>query len=398
MGISTVNLVKNFIIPFNPNDGENIKLIYENNLNQSELELDEEIKIISMSAYLKSFKAYSNIKSLPVALLPEYTPGESDTERLKKALQAEWNCQRFHLALYYKLANTNWYQIGEISLSNKENYPFEVHSLMDIFTDGLAQELGKNTSIGASLVDVNYGIIQSQDILNIHGTINKEFVLYTKEIIIVGGEEMASTFDASAIISGIINSARLPIGDTVQAYNDRLAIISGYTGTSKASIPCFIGSSMLIKELELIDLPAPLNSFSSLVNSNQDEVVIWNGSTFSTRKLTSDDMPEESGGGTIGTGISDFYDASMPVIANGTPDNIVSVSYFDDLLFRRILFVASKGGKTRYLNTTTATCEGSPYSLITPDHVGQVVIDTVAEEAYMAMNRFATGWKKITVS
>lgn len=158
-----------------PYDTDRIFTIYENT-GQSAEYLGKGLEILTVNTYLKNLKCYSVIKSLPGGLMPNFELTDTETDRLAKTLQVEWNSPRKHLAVYFGLGDGDWLPIGAASLLAPFGYPFRIHNLLDLFTDNLAAELGIGAKIGVNVVDVNYGLLSHNDVVVITGSYVEEHV------------------------------------------------------------------------------------------------------------------------------------------------------------------------------------------------------------------------------
>lgn len=173
-------------------DGNNIVTIYQN----SDLTIGDELlpghTIINFNSFVKNLKAFARIASLPEAPLPSFSLEDSQTDKLYKTLDVEWKSARKQLNLYISTGD-DWSQVGSISMLNPYGYPFRIYTLLDLFTDNLALELGENGKIGVQVQDVGYGLLTAQDSVTIHGSYVEEiFASYenkpdTTYVIVQGG-------------------------------------------------------------------------------------------------------------------------------------------------------------------------------------------------------------------
>lgn len=134
-------------------------------------------QILSANAFVKNLKAYAKIDSLPPIKLPNFKLEDSETDKLYKTLDIEWNSARKQLNLYISDNPNDWFLIGAISLLNPSGYPYRMYNLMDLYTDNLAIELGENGRIGVQITDVGYGLLQGSDTLTIHGSYLQEIAI-----------------------------------------------------------------------------------------------------------------------------------------------------------------------------------------------------------------------------
>ncbi len=134
-------------------------------------------QIISYNLFIKNLKAYSSVKSIASAMLPDIRLEDSDVERLYKTLDIEWKSQRKQLDMYIASEEGDWLPIGSLSLLNPEGYPYRVHSLQEYYTDNLAIELGANSKVGVAIKDVGFGLLNAADEVVIYGSWVQEFVI-----------------------------------------------------------------------------------------------------------------------------------------------------------------------------------------------------------------------------
>lgn len=134
-------------------------------------------QILSANAFIKNLKAFAQIKSLPPINLPNISLEDSETERLYKVLDVEWQSPRFQLNLYISNNTTDWYLVGGISLLNPSGYPYRIYNLLDLYTDNLAVELGENGRVGVEIKEVGHGSLASNDLITIHGSYVLEVVV-----------------------------------------------------------------------------------------------------------------------------------------------------------------------------------------------------------------------------
>ena len=178
MTISTFNKAKTIVKSLDFLTGQNIVPIFSNTLTGS-----YPGQITSVNAFVKNLKAHAKISSLAPVKLPNFQLEDSETDKLYKTLDVEWGSARKQLSLYISDNQTDWYQIGAISLLNPSGYPYRIYNLMDLFTDNLAIELGENGRIGVQIQDVGYGALQTGDIVTVHGSYVQEIATDNNAII-----------------------------------------------------------------------------------------------------------------------------------------------------------------------------------------------------------------------
>ncbi|HIK04598.1 MAG TPA: hypothetical protein IGS40_07785 [Trichormus sp. M33_DOE_039] len=121
---------------------------------------------VSESWKVVNFKVYSNIKSIPTASLPNYSLEDTETDRLIKSLDVEWNSPRIQLNLYIGTPN-NWSIVGSVSLLNASGYPYRIYDLLEIYAAKEQASLGVNVSFGIAIEDVGHGLLSSFDKVSI---------------------------------------------------------------------------------------------------------------------------------------------------------------------------------------------------------------------------------------
>ncbi|NJM22597.1 MAG: hypothetical protein HC907_29765 [Richelia sp. SM1_7_0] len=169
----SINLVKSINLKLDASSGNNIIPFM---LSDFEVNINPRHKILSRNKYLKNLKAYSAIKSIDEADLPNFNFDDSESEKLNKVLDIEWKSPRKQLNLL--IGNSNdWMPIGEISLLNPMGYPYRINNLLDLLTDNLAFELGEETQLAVKIEDVGYGLLTNTDLITIYGNYVEEVVI-----------------------------------------------------------------------------------------------------------------------------------------------------------------------------------------------------------------------------
>lgn len=183
MPITTINRVKTITLSLNSSSGTDIVTIYQNTDLVSGNEFLSTYKIVSFNSFIKNLKVYASIKSLAEAKLPDFKLGDSATQKVQKVLDIEWKSARKQLNVYIASnANSNWEQVGSITLLNPSGYAFRIYNLMDLFTDNLALELGENSRIGIQVQDVGYGLLEANDKVTVHGSYIEEIILQSPDL------------------------------------------------------------------------------------------------------------------------------------------------------------------------------------------------------------------------
>lgn len=177
MAIEAINIVKKIAKRITASDGGNIIVLFDNINPINDIPPDS---IISVNGFLKNLKGYSKITSLQEAQLPDIKLEDSEPERRMKTLDIEWKSERKQLDLLVSADGQTWIEIGSISLIRQQGYPYRMYSLLDFFTDGLADEFGDNGKAGCRIVDVGYGLLESNDVITIHGSYLQEIIFKTE--------------------------------------------------------------------------------------------------------------------------------------------------------------------------------------------------------------------------
>ncbi|MCC5641317.1 hypothetical protein LC593_37095 [Nostoc sp. CHAB 5844] len=172
MTISTINEVKPIVLRLDSTSNSDIYPIFSD----VDFSIDNG-SVLSENIFIKNLKAYVKIDSLPEANLPDITLEDSNTQALYKTLNTEWTSARKQLDLLVSEDSINWYPVGSISLLNPAGYPYRVYNIMDLYTQNLAIELGKNGRLGVQLKDAGWGLLQPGDTVTIHGSYVKEICI-----------------------------------------------------------------------------------------------------------------------------------------------------------------------------------------------------------------------------
>jgi hypothetical protein len=183
MPISSVNRARSIIVPINSASASNIITVYTSSNLTLGSEFIEGYTIVSYNCFLKNLKAFVQINSLDEVALPLFSPRDTETDRLMKVIDLEWNNPRKQMNVFTGIKTDNkWQQIGSISLINNYGYPFKIYNLMDLFTDTLALELGDNGKIGVQIENVGYGLLEISDSVTIHGSYVEEIFVKSTEV------------------------------------------------------------------------------------------------------------------------------------------------------------------------------------------------------------------------
>jgi hypothetical protein len=201
--ISTFNKAKTIVKFLDLSTGQAIVPIFSNTLTGN-----YPGQLISVNAFVKNLKAHAKISSLAPVKLPNFTLEDSETDKLYKTLDIEWGSARKQLNLYISDNQTDWYQVGAISLLNPSGYPYRIYNLMDLITDNLAIELGENGRIGVQVQDVGYGALQTGDSITIHGSYVQEIAVDSDSATIQNTIDFEELVDTVSTIILVANPMR----------------------------------------------------------------------------------------------------------------------------------------------------------------------------------------------
>jgi hypothetical protein len=176
--VTTYNKVRTIAKRIDANTSPGIITIYENLGNQNTV---AGTTTLSINAFIKNLKAFTRINSLSPIKLPNFRLEDSETDKLYKTLDIEWNSARKQLNLFIS-DSSQWELVGSVSLLNPSGYPYRMVNLMDLYTDNLAIELGENGKLGVQIQDVGYGSLTGNDLVTIHGSYVEEIVIDKSDI------------------------------------------------------------------------------------------------------------------------------------------------------------------------------------------------------------------------
>lgn len=215
MPVTTVNRTKTIIKTINQNiQSSETVILYENTAVNIGTELVPGHKVISFNSFVKNLRAFARVHNLQPAQLPNIELSDSETDKLKKVLNAQWTSPRMHLELFISNAENgsdNWSPVGSISLLNPQGYSYKLYNLMNLYTNNLAIELGVDGKLGARVIDVGYGYLNGSESVVIHGSCVEEIFLEYEEkptninITVTGGGNNSSV-DYSISDSSEINN------------------------------------------------------------------------------------------------------------------------------------------------------------------------------------------------
>lgn len=115
-----------------------------------------------------SLRAYANINSVSEAPLPDFDFEDTESTKLQKVLDLEWQSPRLQLNLYIGNPN-NWILLGSNSLLNPMGYPYRYYNLLDLYTDATDSYIAEDKQLGIEVQDVGFGNFNnSADSLTVH--------------------------------------------------------------------------------------------------------------------------------------------------------------------------------------------------------------------------------------
>lgn len=202
--METITINRSIHLKLDSTSIDDVVQITETNTN---LNLNPRDRIISRNKYIKNLKAYSNITSITEANLPDFKFDDSESDKLNKVLDLEWNSPRKQINL---LIGTDllFFPIGEISILNPVGYPYRINNLLDLLTDNLAFELGQEVDLAVKIHDVGYGLLQEEDVITIFGNFVEEIVIDSSNLPISISAERIVTIAPSTTIVAPINDNR----------------------------------------------------------------------------------------------------------------------------------------------------------------------------------------------
>jgi hypothetical protein len=213
VAITQIAQSKNIAIPLTHQSGNDLITIYQTTHLSIGRDYLPKQKLLAFNVFLKNLKAYARIKSLPEAPLPEFELTDSETQKLYKVLDVEWNSPRKILDLLIKSSETDWAVIGTVSMLNPAGYPFRTYSLFDLLTDNLVFEMGTNTSLGVRINNAGFGLLDPTDSVVIHGSYTEELFLFAED----------PPINISVSVNGIVGTPsdpNTPIFDNASVVNN----------------------------------------------------------------------------------------------------------------------------------------------------------------------------------
>jgi hypothetical protein len=172
---------------------------------------------ISLNGFIKNLKAFSKISSLAPINLPVFLLEDTESQKLYKTLDVEFNSPRKQLDIFIG-TSSDWNQIGSISLLNPSGYPYRTYNLLDFFTDGLAAEVGEDGKIGVAVADVGYGFLSGTDAVTIHGSYIQEYVIEGNNTASISASVTSAAIDSTTDKVTLLAANPSRVGATI--FND----------------------------------------------------------------------------------------------------------------------------------------------------------------------------------
>lgn len=127
--------------------------------------------------WIKELICCSYITSLPEVPIPNIPDSATEAESTTIATDALWKSPRFDLSCWISPVGRLWTKAGTLPLQNSGGYPYVRQKLLDIFTDALALEVGKDGAIAISIADAGWGMPSSNDYISVYGSYSYEYQL-----------------------------------------------------------------------------------------------------------------------------------------------------------------------------------------------------------------------------
>lgn len=130
-----------------------------------------------VNGFLEELYCYARITSLPDIRPPNYKQEDTDSDRLAKTLEYQWETARFELLVYSRPNSASeWVEFGTTALKHAGGHRYRRHRLIDLITDNIGAGIGEYGQIGVQIQPVGWGYPQTQDRITITGHWVQEFV------------------------------------------------------------------------------------------------------------------------------------------------------------------------------------------------------------------------------
>lgn len=165
---------------------------------------DKAIKV-SEVIEITNFKARAVVKSLQEAQLPDFSLEDSQTDRLRKSLNIEWNSPRIQLNLFVGLPE-DWNFVGSLSLLNPMGYPYRVYDLLALYAGKESAYIGNNVSLGIGIEDVGYGGLKLTDRIDVHAEFIRHISYFACDTVTVNQGNLVNNINIPSSTSGTTNN------------------------------------------------------------------------------------------------------------------------------------------------------------------------------------------------
>lgn len=172
----TVSISRDIALVYSPQSGNGIITLVDNNPDYIKYKFGLQGTKGVCNALLDELRCYATISSLPEVSFPDYSPEDSESERVIKAQSYEYNTARFEGIIYRKAQHsTEWAEVGLVALKNAGGFRYRIHRLLDLLTDNIGVKLGEYGKIGIAIKSVGYGYPQSFDRISFTGSWVQEY-------------------------------------------------------------------------------------------------------------------------------------------------------------------------------------------------------------------------------
>lgn len=172
----TVSISRDIALVYSPQSGNGIITLVDNNPDYIKYKFGLQGTKGVCNALLDELRCYATISSLPEVSFPDYSPEDSESERVIKAQSYEYNTARFEGIVYRKAKHsTEWAEVGLVALKNAGGFRYRIHRLLDLLTDNIGVKLGEYGKIGIAIKSVGYGYPQSFDRISFTGSWVQEY-------------------------------------------------------------------------------------------------------------------------------------------------------------------------------------------------------------------------------
>lgn len=184
-------VTSNIIYQFDANSTESDVVLFQNLLQPLKTSFGITETTVHCSAFIEELYAYAETPNLPEAPPSDISEDDSLAVQQQKALALQWKSPRIHLGIKLTGGIQAWnptvdlqnpYKVGMHSILNNAGYPYTRYRPLDLLTDNLMRKLGLNSKLVMSLINVGSGLLKSNDIITIEGTVTQEVVVFKQLI------------------------------------------------------------------------------------------------------------------------------------------------------------------------------------------------------------------------